>query len=111
MADMTLILHFMSYNILGEAYMNFGLNPLSAGSGLTFTRVLGSISKTIGIIRQMAPLYQDIKPLFKKAPILLDRISKIREGINNVKIPSSNYMQEVEKNVGNQTGGGPNFFQ
>lgn len=91
--------------------MNPGFNPLSLTSGLSFTRILGSISKTIGIIRNVAPLYQNVKPLISKAPELLNRIKSLRENINTIKSPTTNYMQEPPKIVNNNAQNGPNFFQ
>lgn len=32
-------------------------------SGLTFTKVLGGISKTLGVANQIIPLYREAKPM------------------------------------------------
>ena len=91
--------------------MNFGLNPFTVSSGLSFTRILGSISKTIGIVRGIAPIYKDIKPLIQKAPILLERLRTVRNGVSSIKSSSSNYMQQIEKVDEKTSNSGPNFFQ
>ena len=92
-------------------YVNFGINPFTVSSGLSFTRILGSISKTLGIIRGVAPIYRDMKPIFQKVPLLFERLNAVRNGVSNFKIPTNNYMQEVTKNVEQMSIKGPNFFQ
>lgn len=39
----------------------------SAASGLTFTKVIGGISKTLGVVNQAIPIYKEIKPIAGKA--------------------------------------------
>jgi len=97
--------------------MNFGLNGL--GGGLSFMRILGSISKTLGIVRQVAPLYQNVKPLLSKAPQFLARINSLRgmaqTSRSNLALPVKNVtnsnLKELEHTVTYQSDGGPVFFQ
>lgn len=92
--------------------MNFGLNPFTVSSGLSFTRILGSISKTLGIVRGIAPIYKDIKPLIQKAPKLLERLTQVRNNISTLREPSSNnYMTSSIDNVENTPNYGPTFFK
>ena len=43
--------------------MNFNIIP-----GLSITRILSSISKSLSLIEQIKPIYTNIKPLFKYLP-------------------------------------------
>ena len=43
--------------------MNFNILP-----GLSLTRILSSISKSLTLIEQIKPIYTSIKPLFKYLP-------------------------------------------
>lgn len=43
--------------------MNFNIIP-----GLSLTRILSSISKSLSLIEQIKPIYTNIKPLFKYLP-------------------------------------------
>ncbi len=40
-------------------------------TGLTLTRVLGGISKTLGIANQVIPLYREAKPMIRNARTIL----------------------------------------
>lgn len=44
-------------------------NP--AGSGLSFTKVLSGISKTLNIANQVIPLYREAKPMINNAKTIL----------------------------------------
>lgn len=90
--------------------MNFGLSPLGAGgSGISIVRILGSLSKTVGIVRQFAPIYKDIKPLLKKAPILFEKINSLRNTTYNIK--NYDYQDITNKTEENNNANGPTFFQ
>lgn len=39
----------------------------SVGRGLSFTKILGGISKTLSIANQVIPLYQQAKPMIQNA--------------------------------------------
>lgn len=92
--------------------MNFGLPTSALGSGLSIARVLGSVSRTLGVLRQFAPLYRDIKPILKKAPVVLERINNFRMASRNINngisnTVTSNAIEESPK----LKHSGPVFFQ
>lgn len=41
--------------------------PNTFGTGLTFTKVLGGLSRTLTIANQAIPIYKEIKPLVSNA--------------------------------------------
>lgn len=96
--------------------MNLGLTPLSgASSGLSLVRVLGTLSRTLGIVRQISPIYKEIKPIISKAPVFLERLGALRMNANNLKnlnfgnstpMKSTNETDNIQKN-----NSGPVFFQ
>lgn len=94
--------------------MNLGLNTLGAGSsGLSLVRILGSLSKTVGIVKQFAPLYKEIKPLIQKAPVFLERLNAIRTTTSNFKrsLPLAQYDQNRIEPREMTHSSGPTFFQ
>lgn len=103
-----------TYNLIG-GYMNFGPILGGATGGLSFVRILGSISKSLGIVREIAPIYRDMKPLFAKAPLLFEKINNIRNMTASFKeIPRSLEYSTPINNMPNmpiQNGSGPVFFQ
>lgn len=85
--------------------MNFGIN---AANGLSLVRILGSLSRTVGIIRQLTPIYKEIKPVLQKAPILFEKINSLRNiSLNNQPIINKNDNQYEKKLIKD----GPVFFQ
>lgn len=92
--------------------MNFGLPTGTLGSGLSLVRVLGSISRTLGVIRQFAPIYRDIKPLLRKAPLVLEKINNFRRLPFNVNNDISNTdMSNIIEKTPTLSNSGPVFFQ
>lgn len=92
--------------------MNFGLNSL--GSGLSLMRILGSVSRTLGIVRQVAPIYQNIKPLILKAPQFFARLYSLSGTAQKARnsIPQfTNARPNLSSKVTNDIEGGPVFFQ
>lgn len=60
-------------------------------SPLTFTRIIGGLSKTINIANQVIPLYKQAKPL----------ISGFSESKKVIKSLAANFMSDVKKNNDN----------
>ncbi len=78
-------------------------------------RILGSVSKTIGIVKQISPIVNDMKPLFSKIPKMVERLSEIRNVTYNLR-PSNlnNIVNTSITNPQNQLPNnnlGPTFFQ
>lgn len=93
-----------------------GLNALAGGGGLSLVRILGTLSRTIGVVRQISPIYKDIKPLLSKAPLFFERLNNMRNAAVNLKNLSdtpliqntTNSEKNLPKTVNNS---GPIFFQ
>lgn len=87
-----------------------GLNMFpTGGSSLSFFKVLGGLSKTLGIARQIMPLYTEIKPIVSKIPVILSSVSQIRPKNINY-----NLKEDTEKNMSDELdhfANGPQFFQ
>lgn len=54
-------------------------------NGLTFTKVIGGISKTLSIANQVIPLYREAKPMINNAKTILS----VLKGVNSSR-PASN---------------------
>lgn len=52
-------------------------------SGLTLTKVLGGISKTLNIANQVIPLYQQAKPMIHNAKTILSVLKDVNKPSNN----------------------------
>ncbi len=62
-------------------------SPVS--SGLTFTKVLGGISKSLSIANQVIPLYREAKPMINNAKTIL-AVLKGFNGNSNSKVTKVN---------------------
>lgn len=93
--------------------MNYGFGPFGAGGGLSIMRVLGSLSRTLGVVRQISPLYRDLKPILKKAPQFFARINGLRGNMRDVQENLSRPMLDQQKEFLSRENysGGPVFFQ
>lgn len=94
--------------------MNFGLG--AGTSGLSLMRILGSLSKTVGIVRQFAPIYKEVKPLLSKAPAFFQKLNSIRNTTSTMRDTG----RELAMSFGNPapvptenttSSNGPVFFQ
>ncbi len=92
--------------------MNFGLNGV--GGGLSLMRLLGTLSRTIGMVRQITPIYKDMKPLFSKVPLFLEKLNNIRNVNYNIKNYSLNNIVNDDSNsftTSDKSASNPTFFQ
>jgi hypothetical protein len=62
-------------------------------NGLSIVRILGGISKSLDIIQKISPLYNDIKPLFKKINIYLTTNNNVETRDNNDSKNSISFFQ------------------
>ncbi len=53
-------------------------NPVS--SGLSLTKVLGGLSKTLNIANQVIPLYREAKPMIQNAKTILSVLKDVNKG-------------------------------
>ena len=94
--------------------------PRILGSGLSFTKVIGGISKTLGVVNELIPLYKEAKPLVSNARNAISLIKefsntttkRVMEKTNQNMAPIKEKMQELT-NEGNSsiTKKGLTFFQ
>lgn len=94
--------------------MNLGLTPLSgATGGLSLVRVLGTLSRTLGLVRQISPLYKEIKPLIAKAPVFFEKMSALRSNVENLRNLNNGFnVQNTPMTEDSRpSSGGPVFFQ
>lgn len=52
-------------------------------SGLSLTKVLGGISKTLAIANQVIPLYKEAKPMINNARNIFSVLKDINKGVSN----------------------------
>lgn len=78
---------------------------------MSLMRVLGSISRTLGVVRQVAPIYRDIKPILSKAPIFFARLSGMRDNVRNVREGIGIVKNVQDYSLQQSNSNGPVFFQ
>lgn len=98
--------------------MNFVQSILASNGGLSLLRILNSVSKTIGIYKQVSPILSDMKPLVSKVPEIFNRISSIRNtasSIKSIRPFNTNYLNTQSNSFSNNIempiNKGPVFFQ
>ncbi len=67
-------------------------NPVS--SGLTLTKVIGGLSKTLNIANQVIPLYREAKPMLQNAKTILSVLKDVNKGSTT---PKKNTVNQVTK--------------
>lgn len=67
--------------------------PRTVFSGLSFGRVLGGISKTLGVVNQIIPIYKEAKPMINNARSALSIIKEFGNTTTN------KVMTNTEKNL------------
>lgn len=60
--------------------------PNAVGTGLTFTRVLGGLSRVLGIANQAIPIYKEIKPMIGNAR----KVMGVLKEFNKTTVESTN---------------------
>jgi hypothetical protein len=69
-------------------------------SGLSLTKILGGISKSLTIAEQIIPIYQKISP----------SISNLRSIVSNFKINNNNNVKQIKTITNNSNSHNPTFF-
>ena len=69
-------------------------------NGLSLTKILGGISKSLTIAEQIIPIYQKISPT----------ISNLRNIVANYKLPSQNNKMQIKTITNNSNSHNPTFF-
>lgn len=93
--------------------MNFLPSLVGSSGGLSLVRILGTVSRTIGMFRQVSPIINDLKPLISKVPVLMNRLSNIRNTTYNLYSSSINNTAtgNIIPKTPNNNVQGPVFFQ
>ncbi len=98
----------------------FGNLSGAATSGLTFSKIITGISKTLGIVNQAIPIYQQAKPMIGNARNLFSIYKEFKSAPanNNVSSNSSNKTSNFKTNnftqkkrIQNNLNPTPTFFQ
>lgn len=71
-------------------------NPVS--SGLTFSKVLGGLSKTLSIANQVIPLYREAKPMIHNAKTIFSVLKDINKNNNSSRNNTSNNITSSKSN-------------
>lgn len=92
----------------------FGANTIK--SGLTLSKVLGGISKTLSIANQVIPLYQQAKPMINNAKTIIGALKDITSkstSANNISNKDSqpNLITDNSNTINNNSINTPVFFQ
>ncbi len=92
--------------------------PRAFGGGFSLVKMIGGLSKTLGVVNEIIPIYKEAKPLVSNAR---NAINLLKEFSNNT---TSKIMTNTSKNIGpikekilnttsqnNNNIKGPTFFQ
>ena len=95
--------------------------PRSLIGGLSFGKVLGGISKTLGVVNQIIPLYKEAKPMLNNARNAFNLIKEMSTTTTNRVITNTNKnLKPIKDKINNvssyetsftPTKKGPTFFQ
>lgn len=70
-------------------------NPMGLTKGLSLTKIIGGISKTLQIANQVIPLYQKTKPIINNARSIFSVLKEI-------KAPSNTKTTTIKENINNE---------
>ena len=85
-------------------------------NGLTFTKVLGGISKTLNIANQVIPLYREAKPMINNAKTILSALKDFNKNNitntknNNNNINNTNIKKDTQVKTETIKTNSPSFF-
>ena len=71
------------------------------GSGLSFTKVLSGISKTLNVANQVIPIYREAKPMINNAKTIFSALKEI--GKSNPNTTSTNTNNETKEEIKKDT--------
>ena len=85
--------------------------------GLSLTKVIGGISKTLGVVNEIIPLYKEAKPLVSNARNAINIIKELGNTTTNRVMskkeenlkPIKEKIASINNSISNQKG--PTFFQ
>jgi len=60
------------------------LNPNSLRSGLSLSKILFGVSRSLQIAKNIVPIYQQISPLVRKVPSIINGFTNMKNNIANI---------------------------
>ncbi len=69
------------------------------GTGLTFTKVLSGISKTLNVANQVIPIYREARPMINNAKTILGALKDIGKNSNNNNSSSTNNTNTIKNDT------------
>ena len=84
------------------------------GTGLTFTKVLSGISKTLSVANQVIPIYKEAKPMINNAKTILGALKEFGKSNNNTSSSENSNQEAIKKDTTpavRTVSNNPKFFQ
>lgn len=75
-------------------------------NGLSLLKIVGGLSKTIGVARQLIPIYKQVKPILNNSGKILSSINNF--SLNKDKKEEKNNLTPVKQEI---ISNNPTFFQ
>ena len=69
------------------------------GTGLSFTKVLSGISKTLNVANQVIPIYKEAKPMINNAKTILGALKEFGKSSNSNSSTSSTNQDATKKDT------------
>lgn len=69
------------------------------GTGLTFTKVLSGISKTLNVANQVIPIYKEAKPMINNAKTILGALKEFGKSSSSNSSTSSTNQDTTKKDT------------
>lgn len=87
-------------------------NGISLSRGLSLTKIIGGISRTLQIANQIIPLYQKAKPAIQNARSVLNVLKEMNKSSTNSNTTKTVIPATIEENVEltKKTQASPTFF-
>lgn len=92
--------------------------PKIATSGFSFGKILGGLSKTLGVVNQIIPIYKEAKPMIQNARTAFNLVKEFGASTTNRIISNTEKnMKQIKEKINTvesanfQSSNAPTFFQ
>ncbi len=91
-------------------------NVIGATKGLSLTKIIGGIAKTLQIANQVIPLYQKTKPMIQNAKSLFSVVKEMKKttptstNTSQKNIPTNKNIEMKTPNLKKESNVSPTFF-
>lgn len=90
--------------------------PRMGASTLSFGKILGGLSKTLGVVNQVIPIYKEAKPMIQNAKTAFSLIKEFgNSATNRVMTNTEKNLKPIKEQINNmnirENKKGPTFFQ